>query len=372
MACGAPTLCSDAASLPEVAGRQDILFPPEDHVALSARMSQVLDDPQWLQSLRDYGLRRATAFTWDSVAQRALDALTRLQVRSSGMKSRRVSGVSLATHTDTAAPEMLPITEIQLVTDLAALPGDASRDDLAQVAFSICSMRVAPHPPQWLVDVSQIAKTDIGTGTSRVTRSILREWLSTPPGACIVPIYLRGGQYHYARSFTAQLLGLVSETPQEGIVMVYPGDVFVGLDWAPESINAARARLQDWRRAGVATCFLVHDLLPITLPDCFHPYSRNLFEQWLRTVTHLADGIACISATTAEVLTRWLQDTAVDYQFGIPPQVKHFHLVSASRSVYRTGSDPRRSPYSLGDASYSADRRHVGATQRPCPRLTDL
>ncbi len=43
------TLCSDAASLPEVAGRQDILFPPEDHVALSARMSQELaDDPQWL------------------------------------------------------------------------------------------------------------------------------------------------------------------------------------------------------------------------------------------------------------------------------------------------------------------------------------
>lgn len=327
MACGAPTLCSDAASLPEVAGRQDILFPPEDHVALSARMSQVLDDPQWLQSLRDYGLRRATAFTWDRVAQRALDALTRLQVRSSGIKSQRLSGVSPMTHTETAAPEMLPITEIQLVTDLAALPGDASRDDLAQAAFSICSMRVAPHPPQWLVDVSQIAKTDIGTGTSRVTRSILREWLSTPPpAACIVPIYLREGQYHYARSFTAQLLGLVSETPQEGIVMVYPGDVFVGLDWAPEAINAARARLQDWRRAGVATCFVVHDLLPITLPDCFHPYTCNLFEQWLRTVTHLADGIACISATTAEVLSRWLQDTAVDYQFGIPPQVKHFPL----------------------------------------------
>ncbi len=105
MACGAPTLCSDAASLPEVAGRQDILFPPEDHVALSARMSQVLDDPQWLQSLRDYGLRRATAFTWDGVAQRALDALRRLQVRSSGIKSQRLSGVSPMTHTETAAPK---------------------------------------------------------------------------------------------------------------------------------------------------------------------------------------------------------------------------------------------------------------------------
>ncbi len=66
-------------------------------------MSQVLDDPQWLQSLRDYGLRRATAFTWDSVAQRALDALTRLQVRSSGMKSRRVSGVS-SRHTPIQRP----------------------------------------------------------------------------------------------------------------------------------------------------------------------------------------------------------------------------------------------------------------------------
>nr|WP_201745755.1 glycosyltransferase family 1 protein [Xylella taiwanensis] len=323
MACGAPTLCSDATSLPEVAGRQDILFPPDNHVALSARMRQVLDDPAWLQSLRDYGLRRAATFTWDRVAQRALEGLARLQVRSSGMPSRRVSG----TQSDTAVAETSPTAERQLVADLAALPGHPERNDLAQAAFSICSMRVAPQPPQWLVDVSNIAQTDIGTGTYRVTRSILREWLNTPPpGVCIVPVCLRDGQYHYARRFAAQLLGVVSDMPQEGIVMVYPGDVFVGLDWAPEAINAARARLQDWRRAGVATCFVVYDLLPMTLPDCFHPYSRKLFEEWLHTVAHLADGIACISATTADELSTWLQYTMINYQFGVRPQVMHFPL----------------------------------------------
>ncbi|HHW4679624.1 MAG TPA: glycosyltransferase family 4 protein [Xylella sp.] len=339
MACGAPTLCSDAASLPEVAGRKDMLFPPDDHVALSARMCEVLDDPGWLQSMRDYGVRRAAAFTWDGVAQHALEGLARLPERSSGRPARCVVNVCLPAQPDTGGTGMLPVVERQLVADLAALPGDPERDDLAQAAFSMCSMRVAPQPPQWLVDVSSIAQNDIGTGTFRVARSILCEWLSTPPpGACIVPVCLRDGQYHYARHFAAQLLGVVSDLPQEGIVMVYPGDVFVGLDWAPEAINAARARLQEWRRVGVATCFVVHDLLPITLPGCFHPYSRTLFEEWLRTVVHLADGIACVSATTAGELSKWLEYAMVDYQFGVPPKLMHFPLGVSfpERSTWQT------------------------------------
>lgn len=64
---GCPVLCSNAASLPEVAGDAALLFDPHNVDSLNARLLQVTDQPL-MNSLRAAGRKRAAQFTYASCA----------------------------------------------------------------------------------------------------------------------------------------------------------------------------------------------------------------------------------------------------------------------------------------------------------------
>jgi glycosyltransferase involved in cell wall biosynthesis len=75
MACGAPVIASSAGSLPEVIGRSDALFPPDDQALFGARLLAGLVDDAWRADLVSHGVARVRSFTWDAVGQRALAAI---------------------------------------------------------------------------------------------------------------------------------------------------------------------------------------------------------------------------------------------------------------------------------------------------------
>jgi alpha-1,3-rhamnosyl/mannosyltransferase len=72
MACGAPVICSDATSLPEVVGDAAVLVPPGDVSALHAALELVLSSPGLRQELRERGLARVRRFSWDRAAREVL------------------------------------------------------------------------------------------------------------------------------------------------------------------------------------------------------------------------------------------------------------------------------------------------------------
>lgn len=75
MACGAPVVCSDTSSLPEVAGDAALLVSPTDTAALAAAMNQVLTDGDLRQRLVLRGREQAAKFTWQRCAQTVLEVL---------------------------------------------------------------------------------------------------------------------------------------------------------------------------------------------------------------------------------------------------------------------------------------------------------
>jgi glycosyltransferase involved in cell wall biosynthesis len=77
MACGAPVVCSNASSLPEVAGDAALLVPPGDRVALADALTRVLTDAQLAQALREKGVARAASFTWRRTAELTVEAYRR-------------------------------------------------------------------------------------------------------------------------------------------------------------------------------------------------------------------------------------------------------------------------------------------------------
>jgi glycosyltransferase involved in cell wall biosynthesis len=72
MACGVPVVCSNRASLPEVAGDAALLVDPTDEPAIAAALVRALHDDDLRREMVAKGLRRAREFTWDRAARNLL------------------------------------------------------------------------------------------------------------------------------------------------------------------------------------------------------------------------------------------------------------------------------------------------------------
>jgi glycosyltransferase involved in cell wall biosynthesis len=72
MAMGAPVVCSQATSLPDVVGDAALVFPAGDRGALVEALRRVLRDPALRQGLKAAGHKQAERFTWSKTAARTV------------------------------------------------------------------------------------------------------------------------------------------------------------------------------------------------------------------------------------------------------------------------------------------------------------
>ena len=68
MACGTPTVASNRASLPEIAGGASLLFEAMDSDELSRALLAIMENPELHGKLRSAGIQRAARFTWSNAA----------------------------------------------------------------------------------------------------------------------------------------------------------------------------------------------------------------------------------------------------------------------------------------------------------------
>ena len=162
---------------------------------------------------------------------------------------------------------------------------------------------------QLLVDISELIQRDARSGIQRVVRSVLNEWLSNPPdGYRVEPIYASVDQgYRYARNYTQDFMNWPNVALNDERIDYAPGDLFFGLDMQPQVQIAHQPFYQQLRQQGVKVKFLLHDLLPIQMPDFFPPGNEEGFTQWLKSIT-ATDGIICVSQTVAEELRVWVNE----------------------------------------------------------------
>ena len=73
MSCGVPTIGSNRTSIPEVIGRADALFDPEDVDDIASKITAVLGNAAFAAELKRRGLERSKNFSWALSAKRALE-----------------------------------------------------------------------------------------------------------------------------------------------------------------------------------------------------------------------------------------------------------------------------------------------------------
>ena len=189
------------------------------------------------------------------------------------------------------------------------------------------------YPSQLLVDVSEIARNDAGTGIQRVVRNILLQLLREPPsGYEVKPVYAsRHEGYRYAERYRATLLAQDCGEHSDLPVQTRPGDIFLGLDLAAHLLPHHHRTLGYWKNNGIKLFFLMHDLFPVSHPEWFNPKRPRTFRRWLRTLAIYSDCVLCVSKATANDLERWLVGR-YGIENGVLP-VRSFHLGTDFSSV---------------------------------------
>jgi len=76
MACGTPVICSNVASLPEVAGDAALLVDSLDVNKLAAAMRTVLTDGELREGMHGKGLVQAKKFSWEQTARETVNVYT--------------------------------------------------------------------------------------------------------------------------------------------------------------------------------------------------------------------------------------------------------------------------------------------------------
>lgn len=78
MACGCPVVCSNAASLPEVAGDAALLVDPLDTEGFTRGMLTMLSDREAAHKFRQRGLARSVRFSWQETARGTVEVYRRV------------------------------------------------------------------------------------------------------------------------------------------------------------------------------------------------------------------------------------------------------------------------------------------------------
>lgn len=74
LACGAPVICSNATSLPEVVGDAALLFDPDDEARLTELIQRAASDSALRDHLRAKGIQQARQFSWRTTAEETIEA----------------------------------------------------------------------------------------------------------------------------------------------------------------------------------------------------------------------------------------------------------------------------------------------------------
>jgi glycosyltransferase involved in cell wall biosynthesis len=180
-----------------------------------------------------------------------------------------------------------------------------------------------------LLDVTITCQDDYKTGIQRVVRALTENLIRSPPiGYRVEPIYLRKDcnelTYCYAREWVCKSLSIPTPASENDRVEFRMGDQLLIIDYTGgDAVCSEQEKIFELiKRSGGSVHFVVYDLLPILMPE-FFPVDVG-FENWLGTVSRVADSALCISQSVAEDLKDWVEKFKPDRLN--PIRIEWFHL----------------------------------------------
>lgn len=178
------------------------------------------------------------------------------------------------------------------------------------------------------IDLSEVVRTDYGTGIHRVVRNLTRSLLASNSEEAwnMVPVmHQEDGQWMPASAYARESLGMASAT------IAWPPsfqqeDILLMLDSAWERPERFLENIRAVQAAGGQAGALVYDLIPLRYPRYCIDFMPPIFERWLRFVVEHCDFLVCISRSVADDLQAWITESKARVGRGL--LIGHVHLGS--------------------------------------------
>ena len=180
------------------------------------------------------------------------------------------------------------------------------------------------------IDISAMVRVDMWTGIQRVVRAQVIGLLKNPPeGFRVEPVYLEEAgetwRHKFARVYTCGLLGISQDGLADEIVTYAPGDIYYMPDFYNTGVTNAvnKGLYQTMHAHGVEINFLIHDILPITMPEMFPEGTAAIHEDWLKAIAMSAHQLICISHAVKDDTNKYLGSQSGPFNKNLSMSVLH-------------------------------------------------
>lgn len=329
MACGAPVIGSNIASIPEVIGFADALFNPFDSDDMADKIIKVLTDKSFRNLLSNHGIKQAQKFNWQNSSAELLSILEHFMQNNMNPFSKYDDPVAVC------------IDEIEKLEEYKNIPSS----DLLKFAASLADTFEVTSKPKLLLDMSSIKNSNDRTGIQRVALAICKHLMDMNLDYLVIPVYTSPNeQDFYVANSIIDLINnhkSVQNVTQDEYIEFNNGDILVFLDLHPLVAISHIEKIKFLRNKGIFIYHVIYDLLPVEFESFFWSDLCEEFKEWLKTISK-SDGVLCISKTVANTFEQW-------YQKNIQPQRRKFQI-----SWFHLGADVENSVLSKGlpDDSY--------------------
>lgn len=343
--CGAPVIASAAGAIPEVVKDGRALFDPTSVDDIARHIARVIGDKAFARTLVEEGLEQTAVFTWKRTAERAVEALARA-VRQAPEKR--------------ASPSLadLRLRSAESLRKLSLPP--------KRIANVLAAAEPVPRSRRLLVDVTELARVDHGTGIQRVVKNISRRLVAQAEGGEGPPVSLvRCNSAHGFRPATIDrgeaTEGAAKTAPPR--IVFNADDVVLMLDSSWQHYGWQGRALREAQLRGAEVVSTLYDLVPVCFPGFCDPGMPPVFSAWLRHALDYSTGFVCISRAVADELLALLREI----DFPRPMKVGYWHLGADFTDRLETPPPKSQTPVFLTVGTVEPRKGHrviVGAFTR--------
>ena len=199
MACGAPTIAANAASIPEVVGLEEALFDPESEADMARLLGKTLADEAFRARLRKHGLARARKFSWDNTGCRALEAIKCAVMDHKSIPVKRPSRPLRLAFVSPLPPERTGIADYsaELLPALARHYEIVLIVDQKKVDMAAIGMEFSVHDPAWLRANSVAIDRVLYQMGNSPFHDYIRRLMVDVPGTVVLHDFFLGGLFSW-------------------------------------------------------------------------------------------------------------------------------------------------------------------------------
>ncbi len=369
MSFSVPIVARSAAAVPETLGGAGLLVNGADPAEAARAMDRIVGDAALAEQLRQAGKKRLEDFSYEKTAALFQQYLEQV-VKGEGLDSDtwrpqavgpdgEDSGARENCRKQGLSTDVLAFEDIPKTAPLAKPPKDSFRHrvkvHVLKPAYNFVA-KVSPGAaeaiririyhmlqkmkdrkrekmeqqmevlertePGLLVDVTQTARSDAGTGIQRVVNKAFQNLYCAHPN--ILAVRDSCGKLITAEKYLRRMEGSAAEE-REKLIEFLDGDKLLLLDSSWEFHKDFSGILTEAHARGIESHGIVYDLFPIQYPELFDSkLFVELFTGWHNMLMQQASSVVCISKTTADVVAAYYEKKK--FHRDEPLRLYYFHM----------------------------------------------